>query len=230
METPQMTMVPVPGSHIRTGKFIVLEGGEGAGKTTQIGHLLSFLRGLGIHVVSTREPGGTPIAEELRRLMVSGREDKISPFTEAMLMYAARNDHIEKVIAPALANGAWVVCDRFEMSTYAYQEAVGRRELQQLSSMVVDRQNVKPDLTLLLDIDPAIGLMRAYRREEDRSRFEDKAMEFHQKVRESFLKNVHEVEGCYTVYVGNRTEMQVWDIIQHHLEIEFGITTSQDQE
>jgi dTMP kinase len=171
---------------MRKGKFIVFEGGEGAGKTTQAKLLAAHLREFQIEVIETREPGGTPVAERIRDLVVQGRADKMGQTCEALLMYAARVDHIANVIKPALARGAWIICDRFTMSTEAYQGSAETADLlHMLEDELVFKADVEPDFTLILDIDPSVGLSRAFKRGE-KSRFEEKDITFHRKIREFF--------------------------------------------
>ena len=169
------------------GRFITFEGGEGAGKSTQLKRLAERLRGLGHDVVATREPGGSPGAEAIRELVLNGAADRWSPVTETLLMYAARRDHIERVIAPALARGAWVVCDRFADSTRAYQGAAGGADpalIAALEAHVLDA--ARPDLTLIFDLPPQAGLARAHARGGE-LRFESKGLAFHERLRDGFL-------------------------------------------
>jgi len=175
-------------SLVATGRFITLEGGEGTGKSTQALRLAARLTGRGRRVVTTREPGGSPGAESIRELLVTGAADRWSPITEALLMYAARRDHIERTIAPALAAGDWVVCDRFADSTRAYQGAGGGAPasfIQALERYVLGE--TRPDLTLVLDLPVEIGLARAAERRHAETRFEAKGEAFHQRLREGFL-------------------------------------------
>ena len=169
------------------GRFITFEGGEGAGKSSQVRRLAARLA-VGREVVATREPGGSPGAEAIRDLLVNGAADRWSPVTETLLMYAARRDHIERVIAPALARGAWVVCDRFADSTRAYQGAAGGTDpalIAALEAQVLG--SVRPDLTLILDLPVEAGLARAGGRGAAESRFESKGAAFHGRLREAFL-------------------------------------------
>lgn len=170
------------------GRFITFEGGEGGGKSTQVRALAARLEDEGVEVVATREPGGSVGAESIRDLLVTGSADRWSPITETLLMYAARRDHIERVITPALARGAWVVCDRFADSTRAYQGAGGGADpalIAALESHVLGE--VRPDLTLILDLPVAEGLRRAHKRSGDETRFESKGAAFHEKLRQGFL-------------------------------------------
>ncbi len=169
------------------GLFISFEGGEGTGKSTQAALLAERLRGLGRHVVRTREPGGSPGAEAIRGLLVNGAADRWSARSEALLMYAARSDHLERVIEPALGAGAIVISDRFADSTTAYQGAGGGADAAFIAAMekgVVG--NTKPDLTLILDLDVAAGLARAAARANGGARFEAKGADFHERLRQAF--------------------------------------------
>lgn len=175
-------------AQMKKGKFITLEGGEGAGKSTQQKYIKEFLVSKGIEVVATREPGGTPGGEAIRTLHVQGESDRWDAISEALLMNAARRDHIVRVIKPALASGKWVVCDRFADSTLAYQGyagGVGIAQLNKLYDFISD--GLLPDLTLIFDLDPAVGISRSYERTHNETRFEQKDMTFHQKIRQGFL-------------------------------------------
>jgi dTMP kinase len=171
-------------------RFITLEGGEGAGKSTQLTLLAQVFAAAGIASVTTREPGGSPGGEAIRALVVTGAVDKWHPATESLLFMAARLDHLETRIKPALANGEWVLCDRFYDSTYIYQgiaKNVGGEWLDQLYRQLF--ANTAPDLTLLLDLPPTIGLARADKRGNiAESRFEQMHLEFHETLRAGFLK------------------------------------------
>lgn len=171
------------------GRFITFEGGEGGGKSTQVKRLAARLVAAGHEVVTTREPGGSPGAESIRDLVLNGSADRWSPMTETLLMYAARRDHIERVIRPGLARGAIVVCDRYADSTRAYQGVAGgvpAAMLDMLERQVLEE--VVPDLTLVFDLDPEVGLARAASRAGAEMRFESKGLEFHQRLRAGFLK------------------------------------------
>lgn len=169
------------------GRFITLEGGEGAGKTTQRAALASALRQAGLKVVETREPGGSPGAEEIRELLVQGEAGRWDAQAEALLVCAARRDHVQRLISPALQRGEWVLCDRFIDSTYAYQGYGHGLDLEQLRSL--NRfaiGDLKPDLTLLFDLPVEAGLARAAERGKAQ-RFETLELEFHQRVRRGFM-------------------------------------------
>ena len=169
------------------GRFITFEGGEGAGKSTQLKRLAARLSAQGRPVVTTREPGGSPGAESIRSLVLNGAADRWSPVTETLLMYAARRDHLERVIRPALDRGDWVVCDRFADSTRAYQGAAGGTDpalIDALERYVLE--DVRPDLTLVFDLPPEMGLARAQARAGAEMRFESKGLAFHERLRAAF--------------------------------------------
>lgn len=170
------------------GRFITLEGGEGTGKSTLARGLAEALRARGVEVVVTREPGGAPGADAIRTLLVSGDANRWSAMEEALLFAAARLNHLNHLIRPALARGAWVVCDRYYDSTRAYQIAAGGLELRNLAELNALIDAPRPDHTLILDLDPAIGLARSRGHEVDEDRFEKKDMSFHEEVRAEFLK------------------------------------------
>jgi dTMP kinase len=176
------------GSGTGRGRFISFEGGEGTGKSTQARRLAETLRGRGIEVVETREPGGSNLAEAIRETILSGRARPYGAFAEAVLFSAARADHLRATIRPALARGAWVVSDRFADSTRAYQGALGNldpRLLRALEDVVVEE--TWPDLTLLLDMAADRGLARARRRSVAGDRFEDETLDYHRSLRHAFL-------------------------------------------
>jgi dTMP kinase len=196
-----MTARPLP------GLFITLEGGEGAGKSTHAGLLAERLAGIGREVVVTREPGGSPDAEKIRALLLGGEIERWSPTAEALLNYAAREDHLKVTIRPALARGATVVCDRFMDSTTAYQGHAGGVDLGLLVSL--ERAIVgesRPQLTFIFDLDPVLGLERARQRDPGKhktkgaDRFERKGIAFHQRLRAGFLEIARaEPERCIVV-------------------------------
>lgn len=168
------------------GRFITLEGGEGTGKSTLARGLAEALRDGAREIVTTREPGGAPGADAIRALLVSGDASRWSAMEEALLFAAARLNHLDHLIRPALARGAWVICDRYYDSTRAYQVAAGglaQEALLQLNALI---QAPRPDLTLVLDLDPAEGLARSRGHEVDEDRFEKKDIGFHQRVRDEF--------------------------------------------
>lgn len=169
------------------GRFITFEGGEGAGKSTQVQRLAARLKADGREVVTTREPGGSPGAESIRDLVLRGAADRWSPVTETLLMYASRRDHIERVIRPALERGAWVICDRFADSTRAYQGAAGGTEPALISALETHiLEGTRPDLTLVFDLPAEVGLDRAHARAGAEMRFESKGLAFHERLRKGF--------------------------------------------
>ena len=169
------------------GRFITLEGGEGAGKSTQIQVIKDYLQFRGNDVVVTREPGGTSEGQEIRNLLVSGDKDKWSPLSETLLILADRAAHLERVIRPALAEGKYVVCDRFFDSTKAYQGVAGGLGLDVIHNLQQPVLGTTlPDVTLLLDIDPEKGLRRAQERGGE-LRFESKTLAYHRTLRNAFL-------------------------------------------
>ena len=184
------------------GLFITFEGGEGAGKSTQIKLLAEHFRTLGRKVVLTREPGGTLMAESIRGLLVNGDPGSLSSMAEALLNSAARDCHLREVIRPALARGDVVLCDRFMDSTRVYQGVAGDCPIvliEALQTQVVG-ENI-PDLTLFFDLDPAVGLQRAKQRGEGgEDRYERKGMTFHERVRDGFLAVAQrEQERCVLI-------------------------------
>ncbi len=169
------------------GRLITFEGGEGAGKTTQIGRLADRLSAAGITVELTREPGGTPGAEAIRELLVGGRPERWLPLTELLLVLAARHDHLERRIRPALAAGRWVLCDRYTDSTKVYQGLAGGLDLAQIERLhSLALAEPRPDLTLLLDLPVSQGLSRR-RQAALQNRFDAKSEAFHEQVRQGFL-------------------------------------------
>ena len=149
------------------GKFITIEGGEGVGKSTNIACVESFLQAQAISYVKTREPGGTPLAEEIRSLLLAPRDEKVCEKTELLLMFAARAQHLQQVILPALQRGEWVICDRFTDATYAYQGGGRKLSLDTIATLeTVVQGGLQPDLTLLLDVDVGTGLARLGNREQ----------------------------------------------------------------
>ncbi len=172
-----------------TGRFITLEGGEGAGKSTQIARLTAWLEGLGHRVTATREPGGSPGAEMIRKLLVEGPVERWDGTTEALLHFAARREHLRSTVWPALKRGEWVVSDRFADSTLAYQgygHGIERRIFEQLYDVAVGA--FRPDLTVILDLPVETGLKRAAARRGSETRYESLPMEFHRRVRAGFLE------------------------------------------
>lgn len=173
-----------------TGRFLTIEGIEGVGKTTQLARLSAALDERGIPHLVTREPGGTPLAEKIRGLVLSATQESLPPEAELLLMFAARSVHLGNLIAPALSAGQWVICDRFTDATYAYQgggRGMSVEHIRYLESAVQGAR--RPDLTLLLDVPVAIGLERSRTRDlgKVRDRFELERSEFFERVRATYL-------------------------------------------
>ena len=204
---------------VSRGIFITLEGGEGTGKSTQTRRLVERLRALGHGVVQTREPGGSAGAEAIRNLVVAGDAERWSPRTETLLMYAARSDHLERTIRPALEAGDWVVCDRFADSSRAYQGAGGGVPpafIEMLDAGIVGDD--QPDLTLVFDLPVEVGLERAFGRGLFETRFESKGLAFHGRLREGFLAIAREhPERCVLIDADGDEDMvaaRVWAAVQ----------------
>ncbi|MFT4826193.1 MAG: dTMP kinase [Halioglobus sp.] len=181
------------------GLFITVEGGEGVGKSTNIAFLEEQLKGHGVDLIVTREPGGTPLAENIRKLLLQVDTESIAEITELLLMFAARAQHIQQLIEPALASGQWVLCDRFTDATYAYQgggRQISSRKIQQLEQLV--QGELRPDYTLLLDAPVEVGMERARGRGE-LDRFEREKLDFFERVRRTYLKLAQESSGRYRV-------------------------------
>jgi dTMP kinase len=209
---------------VAQGRFITFEGGEGAGKSTQLKRLVTRLEAQGRAVVATREPGGSPGAEDIRALVLQGQADRWSPVTETLLMYAARRDHIERIIHPALARGAWVVCDRFADSTRAYQGAGGGVDPQLIAALETHiLQDTRPDLTLIFDLPVSEGLQRAHARAGHELRFESKGLAFHERLREGFLAIARAEPGRCAVIDAtgplDEVEARVWAAVQERLAV-----------
>jgi dTMP kinase len=171
------------------GRFITLEGIEGAGKSTLLQGLADTLRSRGIVVCATREPGGTPLAEDIRRLVLERRAEGVPATTELLLMFAARAAHVAQRIEPALARGEWVLCDRFTDASRAYQGGGRGMDADSIEALAgIAHPGLVPDLTLLLDLAPEAGLQRARGRASGGDRFEDEQMGFFARVRESYLQ------------------------------------------
>ena len=202
----------------KRGLFLTFEGIDGSGKSTQARMLAEYLREAGHQVILTREPGGSPGAEEIRRLVLEGDPDRWSAETEILLFTAARRDHLERTIEPALADGKVVICDRFADSTRMYQ-GLSRGDLRgivdQLHSLMIGRE---PDMTLLVDMDPETGLSRAKGRQGTEERFEDFGPALQKQMRAGFLALADEFSDRFRVVDGNRdmdsVAQDVRDIVQ----------------
>ena len=192
-----------------SGKFISFEGIDGCGKSTQAKILSTNLTECGNKVLLTREPGGSEGAEEIRNLLLKGNPDRWSAETELLLFTAARRDHLERTILPALESGITVICDRFSDSTRVYQ-GVTRGDLRDLVDKLDDAMITRqPDITILIDLDPNIGLTRALERSNTEARFEDFGLEMQIKLREGFLSLANEFPKRIMVIDGNRSEAEV---------------------
>ena len=200
-----------------SGKFISFEGIDGCGKSTQAKILSEELISCGHKILLTREPGGSDGAEEIRNLLLTGNTDRWSAETEILLFTAARRDHLERTILPALENGLAVICDRFSDSTRVYQ-GVTRGDLRnlvdQLDSAMIPRQ---PDITVLIDLDPTISLARAIERSNKEARFEDFGVEMQIKLRKGFLTLAHEFPNRFMIIDGSRNESEVAENISKRL-------------
>ena len=208
------------GASEATGKFITLEGGEGAGKSTQAKRLGARLQARGHRVLLTREPGGSPRAEQIRALLLSGQIERFGPLAEASLFYAARHSHLEITIRPALKTGKWVICDRFSDSTRAYQGAGGDVPLAVLEAL--ERTIVwptRPDLTLILDIVPELAMARLA--DTNKDRYEKMPLAFHRNLRSEFL-NIARCEPwrCAVIDASrdpDTVEAAIWKVVEERL-------------
>ncbi|MBP2304503.1 dTMP kinase [Azospirillum melinis] len=228
------TMLTAPAPSAKRGRFITLEGGEGAGKSTQLRRLADSLRvslrARDVELVTTREPGGSPGAEEIRGLLVTGETGRWSATTEALLHTAARRDHLERTVWPALETGSWVLCDRFFDSTMAYQGyglGLGRDLVETLQTAALG--GFRPDLTLILDIDVETGLRRAVARHGGEDRYERMDIGFHQRLRDGFLDIARqEPERCAVVDADadlDTVQARIWDTVAGRLGLAQGQTS-----
>ncbi len=198
-----------------TAKFISIEGSEGAGKTTAITYIRELIEAHGHQVIVTREPGGTPFAEKLRALLLTPTDENIDPIAELLLMFAGRKQHVESVIKPALANGNWVISDRFTDATYAYQGAA-----RGLTFDIIDQYNqlvldcFAPDLTLLFDLPVAVGMQRAQKRA-DLDRFEQEKLSFFEKVRQGYLARAKTEPQRIKIVDAEQSIVQVQTQLKH---------------
>ena len=202
---------------MQRGKFLTIEGTEGVGKSTNLAFVADWLRARGIEVIVTREPGGTPLAEEIRSLLLNKREEAVDETAELMLVFAARAQHLAQVIKPALARGAWVLSDRFTDATYAYQgggRGLRKSTIEQLEQLV--QGDLRPDLTLILDIDVELGLNRARQRGE-LDRFESEAIVFFERVRAAYRQRAETTPARYALVDAGKTLEEVQIEIGHVL-------------
>jgi dTMP kinase len=197
------------------GRFISFEGGEGAGKSTQARRLAAALEKRGISCVITREPGGSPGAEDIRKLLVNGEPRRWEALTETLLLYAARADHVARTIKPAMEQGRWVLCDRFADSSYAYQGAgrgIDRETVRRIEAVAIG--DFKPDLTFILDLPAEEGLNRANARASAETRFEQFDIGFHERLRQAFLEIARRApDRCRVIDAGadeNTVAQAIW--------------------
>ncbi|MBI2405773.1 dTMP kinase [Candidatus Microgenomates bacterium] len=196
---------------IERGKFIVFEGGDGSGKSTQTARVVDYLKEMGMNAFLTREPGGVPISEEIRRILL--RLPDIVPYSQLLLFYAARVELVKRVISPNLNKGITVVSDRFSPSTFVYQgyvQGVGMDEIKRLDDFLVD---VKPDVVVLLDGEPGVLQTRLKSRKGVKTVFDRQALEFHQKVREGFIYLAHQNPELWEIVDASNTEDEVFNDI-----------------
>jgi dTMP kinase len=207
------------------GKFITFEGGEGTGKSTHAAMLAHRLKALGVGVQLTREPGGSPGAEVIRHVLLSGAAKPLGPEAEAILFAAARDDHVKLVIEPALSRSKWVICDRFTDSTRIYQGVLGNvdpRFIEGLERLTIG--DLKPNLTFILDAPAELGLERVSKRRGGAvvDRFENETLEFHQKLRDAYLKLAEsEPNRCVLMDArGDRKEVaeRIWEAVNRRLD------------
>ena len=198
------------------GIFITFEGGEGSGKSTQIQKLKNNILGFisDVEIVISREPGGTEVAEQIKNILVNGAADKLSVRAETLLMIAARAEHIDRVILPAIKRGAIVLCDRFKDSSTVYQgiaNNIPNREIDKIHAFAL--KNCEPDLTILLDVPAEIGIKRALDRNENNQRFERKGDFFHKKIRDGYLKIASSYPDRIKIIDGSQTIEKISDEI-----------------
>lgn len=199
------------------GKFITLEGSEGAGKTTAMDAIKAWANKADIEIVVTREPGGTPTAEKIRELLLDKNNKNILPDTELLLMFAARAQHLNELILPAVTQGKWVVCDRFTDATYAYQgggRLIDMARIEQLENWV--QGDLRPDMTLLLDLPVDVGLSRASQRSEP-DRFETEKVSFFERVRQTYLERARQFPEQFRVIDASQSIEQVQQQIHNVL-------------
>jgi dTMP kinase len=203
---------------MKPGKFLTLEGTEGVGKSTNLAFVRDWLTSRNIQVVVTREPGGTPLAEQVRELLLAKRDEPVDETAELLLIFAARAQHLAQVIKPALEKGVWVLSDRFTDATFAYQgggRGLSKLVIQQLEQLV--QANLRPDLTLILDIDVKLGLSRASQRGE-LDRFESETLDFFERVRAAYRERAIANPTRYTIVDAGQTLEKVQQDIDRVLQ------------
>jgi dTMP kinase len=208
-----------------SGRFITFEGGEGTGKSTQAGRLADRLRQLAVGVVVTREPGGSTGADIMRHVLLSGAAKPLGPVAETLLFAAARDDHVQATIRPALEAGQWVVCDRFTDSTRVYQGVLGQVDPQLIRALErLTTAETRPDLTFILDLAPEIGLARAAKRRGRKraDRFEGEALEFHTRLRAGFREiAAAEPQRCVLIDADRPADAiadEIWSVVNTRLD------------
>ena len=195
--------------------FISIEGGEGAGKSTSIDYIKQKIEAYGIQCIVTREPGGTPMAEDIRQLLLQHRDEVVDPYTELLLMFASRRQHVENVIRPALASGKWVICDRFTDASFAYQgfgRGLDKDFITSLKHFV--HGDLNPTMTFLFDLDIEIGMARAGKRA-NFDRIETEAMSFFERVRQGYLTQARAEPDRYRIVDAS----QSIEAVQHQLDL-----------
>ena len=197
--------------------FISIEGGEGAGKSTSIEYIKQKLEACGIECLVTREPGGTPMAEDIRQLLLQHRDEVVDPYTELLLMFASRRQHVQNVIRPALASGKWVICDRFTDASFAYQgfgRGLDKDFIYSLKRWV--HGDLNPNMTVLFDLDIAIGMARAGKRS-DFDRIEKETMSFFERVRQGYLTQAKAEPQRYRIVDASQSITGVEQQLDHFL-------------
>jgi len=202
----------------KRGRFITIEGTEGVGKSSNMAFIQQRLLAEGIEVVVSREPGGTPLAEEIRELLLTKRDEAVDATAELLLMFAARSQHLQQLILPALNRGAWVLCDRFTDATYAYQGGGRQLSMEKIALLEnIVQGELRPDTVFVLDVDVELGLQRAAKRSE-KDRFEDQQVEFFHRVRACYLQRAKENPGRYLMVDAGRDLPQVQVQIDSYLD------------
>ena len=212
-----------------SGKFITFEGGEGTGKTTQIKHLARKLTDRGLHVMQTREPGGSQLAERIRKVLLNGLDERLDSFAEAVLFSAARDDHLTKIVRPSLSAGSWIVCDRFIDSTLAYQGMLGgvsQEVLDSLNELIV--RNTRPHYTIILDmsVEKSLARVKARNGTKNSTQYDVMDINYHRKIREAFL-DIAEMEPDRCVVIdASGTQAHVANKIWKAVQDRFSLTTA----